>query len=557
MEAAGMVVGVAGLAGLFSTCLEGFSLIQSIRSHGRDYEILQTKLDVEKTRILQWGDAVGILSSDPRYRSQILDLSQIQPTIEKVLHCITMILTNADELRSKYGIRDDNQENDSNDPQTAIATLSTPRLHIFRTTYARFQSGITSQQKATSRLTKAKWAIRDREGFNNLIKDLQDFVDSLYNIVPVHPQFKRLLVKEDFDRLVPVDLGTLRLVEEACASRDDEWSDTASAQLQDTKDATESVREFINEWRQGIENGSWSEQNATLGGYILQRVGKRGAFQSLAYLAETLHRDPWVQGTFSSSNYAIKLSLDLQSSRTNYNLPRNIVEINHTLEQWQLPPVSIEELHYFQQMVRTGRELDMTEWLVSQAMASSDSAAINVKFNSNAPLIDGIQSQIMVDVCFGARSEQLNYPILEALRPYIMPSRRYPSLIAPNCFLEVKRKHSDMATIQAYSSGLAGARGLLSLQLYSQPEPLIDENAYTLTMTFCEGTLQIHAIWPINSPLGSPDEIRFEFRRALVGEWAMSASLETYQQGRAALWNAPKLAKSWRTMVIDAANATI
>jgi hypothetical protein len=44
MEVSGLLAGIAGLAGLFSTCLEGFSFVQSIRSLGRDYDILQKSL---------------------------------------------------------------------------------------------------------------------------------------------------------------------------------------------------------------------------------------------------------------------------------------------------------------------------------------------------------------------------------------------------------------------------------------------------------------------------------------------------------------------------------
>jgi Prion-inhibition and propagation len=56
MEVAGVVLGaggLAGLAGLFSACVDCFAFIQSGHAHGRDLEILLTKLDVEKARILQ------------------------------------------------------------------------------------------------------------------------------------------------------------------------------------------------------------------------------------------------------------------------------------------------------------------------------------------------------------------------------------------------------------------------------------------------------------------------------------------------------------------------
>jgi Ras family protein A len=43
MEPIGLAVGVAGLAGLFSTCIECFNIVQRGRYLGRDYLILETK----------------------------------------------------------------------------------------------------------------------------------------------------------------------------------------------------------------------------------------------------------------------------------------------------------------------------------------------------------------------------------------------------------------------------------------------------------------------------------------------------------------------------------
>ena len=43
MEPVGLAVGIAGLAGLFTTCIECFNIVQRGRYSGRDYEILEAK----------------------------------------------------------------------------------------------------------------------------------------------------------------------------------------------------------------------------------------------------------------------------------------------------------------------------------------------------------------------------------------------------------------------------------------------------------------------------------------------------------------------------------
>ena len=67
MEAVGLVLGIAGLAGLFSSCIGAFTFIEGCRSRLVDLQILLTKLDVEKARLLQWDEAAGLLGED-RYR---------------------------------------------------------------------------------------------------------------------------------------------------------------------------------------------------------------------------------------------------------------------------------------------------------------------------------------------------------------------------------------------------------------------------------------------------------------------------------------------------------
>jgi Prion-inhibition and propagation len=250
MEAAGLVIGAAGLAGLFSSCVECFSLINSGCSHGRDLEILITKLDVEKTRLLQWGDAVGLLASDPKVRNPLLDADHMRPVIERVLNCIVMLLTDGDKLRSKYGMSGDNQAKDPNNVIAGEAIVSRSRFASFENDYARFCGRIALQQKTPNFLAKAKWVVRDRQGFSELTRDLRGLINNLGDLVPMPLFLTRRLVKEDMDSVAD-DLGSLRLIDKACRHRRDEWSDAASTRLQDSKIASDVARR-ITEWRQDV-----------------------------------------------------------------------------------------------------------------------------------------------------------------------------------------------------------------------------------------------------------------------------------------------------------------
>jgi hypothetical protein len=89
MEPISFAIGVIPLAALFNNCVEAFDYIQSSKSFGRDYQLLQVKLDVEKTRLLIWGDEVGL--QDGNLHSSRFQIPQVQRTIHNILNCIFLV----------------------------------------------------------------------------------------------------------------------------------------------------------------------------------------------------------------------------------------------------------------------------------------------------------------------------------------------------------------------------------------------------------------------------------------------------------------------------------
>jgi hypothetical protein len=63
-EPVGLAVGFIGLAGLFSTCVDCFKLVQVYDSRSHDYEILQTMLDNQQFHFMAWGKACGFMNPD-------------------------------------------------------------------------------------------------------------------------------------------------------------------------------------------------------------------------------------------------------------------------------------------------------------------------------------------------------------------------------------------------------------------------------------------------------------------------------------------------------------
>nr|KMM69766.1 hypothetical protein CPAG_06080 [Coccidioides posadasii RMSCC 3488] len=173
-------------------------------------------------------------------------------------------------------------------------------------------------------------------------------------------------------------------------------------------------------------------------------------------------------------------------------------------------------------------------------------------FGNLAPLTDGTLASAKPDHFFGARPEQLNRSIREALSDRIIPSTQDNLPMAPNFFVEAKGPDGSLAvaTRQACYDGALGARGMHSLQSYQQ-EPTYDNNAYTLTSTYHGGQLKMYAthINKPDNPDGRPEYIMTQLR-----SFALTDTSEAFRQGASAYRNGRDWAKETRDEFIRAAN---
>ena len=59
MESAGLAIGIAGLAGLFSACVDVIEKFDAYRDFGIDSRSLSAQFEADKLRFEKWGRAVG------------------------------------------------------------------------------------------------------------------------------------------------------------------------------------------------------------------------------------------------------------------------------------------------------------------------------------------------------------------------------------------------------------------------------------------------------------------------------------------------------------------
>jgi hypothetical protein len=79
-EPIGLAVGFIGLAGLFSTCVDCFKLVQVYNSRSSDYESLQTMLDNQQFHFMAWGRACGFMDAE-RVNTRSDSVSKMAPQV--------------------------------------------------------------------------------------------------------------------------------------------------------------------------------------------------------------------------------------------------------------------------------------------------------------------------------------------------------------------------------------------------------------------------------------------------------------------------------------------
>ncbi|OHW90752.1 ankyrin repeat domain-containing protein 52 [Colletotrichum incanum] len=162
MEPAGFAVGILGLAGLFSACLEAVDNVQSYRSARTDADVQDTLFNAAKARFEQWGRGVGIdhgrLLDD---HHPALDDKGISTAVGDLLH-----------FTIKF-ICDDNHTSLRNLTQTAGSGDGLP-------VSLRARHGAPPEP----RRRKLVWALRGKGERTEQVNLFGKLVQGLYNLVP-------------------------------------------------------------------------------------------------------------------------------------------------------------------------------------------------------------------------------------------------------------------------------------------------------------------------------------------------------------------------------------
>ena len=184
-------------------------------------------------------------------------------------------------------------------------------------------------------------------------------------------------------------------------------------------------------------------------------------------------------------------------------------------------------------------------------------SAKNLIFGNLEPLTRGNLVDAKPDFYDGARPAQIDLRIRKELGSYITPATQGQAPALPNFFTEAKGPDGSAAVAkrQACFDGALGARGIHKLRSFeADPTLAYDNNAYTITSTYNDGTLKLYTTHLIQA---SDIEDSPEYHMTQLRGWLLTDTPETFRQGVGAFRNARDWANTQRHELIAAANSRV
>lgn len=241
MEIASTAISVIGLASLFSTCIETLDTLSSAARYGINREILQTRIEVERLRLIVWGESVGLAEINPESKENeitendlaILDESirsnTLRPAVAGLLTCFAHYFEDIEELQKRYGLAP-RHEGRSKSPAPGKTPTKGTLLSKFQKTYLRFQERTSEAQKKTSPLKKAVWAVTDERKFRALLAEIKAINDSLVSLLPAIGEKVRVRMRSEI--MKNKDVGQLQNIVNAADDITDLIAETTSLRLE-------------------------------------------------------------------------------------------------------------------------------------------------------------------------------------------------------------------------------------------------------------------------------------------------------------------------------------
>jgi hypothetical protein len=175
MEPVGLAVGIAGLAGLFSVCLDLVDRVDSYKDFGVESRSIAAQFEADKHLFAKWAQDVGIYNDKQmKYYNNDLDNPETNLIVQKILSSMQEIFGKTERTVSNL------------QPVEEAGPTSYPNGIRFLNTRKTFQA----PEGAISKRSKIGWSLRSKAKFVYQVQQFGALVQRLYSLVPPDIQSK-------------------------------------------------------------------------------------------------------------------------------------------------------------------------------------------------------------------------------------------------------------------------------------------------------------------------------------------------------------------------------
>ncbi len=159
-----------------------------------------------------------------------------------------MFFIDTHELSERYGLKPSHSKRTASAGKPSSGFKGSSQLRV---SYDRFMARIQENQQQLHASKKVRWAIRDRRKFGCLVEDTRQLINGLEAITDSLEMaaIRKACIKEELDSVE--DLEDLAIIAKASAQSNKDWSDAASAVLENSI-AADSHNGAIHEWNPPI-----------------------------------------------------------------------------------------------------------------------------------------------------------------------------------------------------------------------------------------------------------------------------------------------------------------
>ncbi|CAI7670194.1 unnamed protein product [Penicillium palitans] len=180
MEPVSFAVGIIGLAGLFSTCLDAVERFDSWKDYDSEFRSLVAQFKAQKLRLAKWGVAVGLEDDELSYvHNSLLDDPKIESMVKELLLAIDAVCRDEDKalLTPMLG-------KDENPTKDQLFHRHAPR---------------------ESKRQKLGWVFRTKAKRVAQVDNFSKLVDSLHNLIPIEDPKDHMGRRHTGDRVSDAD----------------------------------------------------------------------------------------------------------------------------------------------------------------------------------------------------------------------------------------------------------------------------------------------------------------------------------------------------------------